>query len=301
MKKEAIPILSLFEKEKRFIDESFNWKPAFATLHPLFHINKLEAFKRHLKFPFPPHRQTVSDFVFLTHGKSTRSKGLDKYEFDENCFFFLPAFQISTHDFMSKDAKGFYCHFDLELFQRKVINKDAFTEFTFLQFAGNPIVKIDDTTKRNVLNILRRLEWEYQNNVSFDLDIISVNLLALFLELKRFTRQGKITENAAFRISGQYKNKLSIHIHEKQTVAEYARMLAISPNHLNKAVKSATGKSALEWLSEMVMLEAKVLLKQSSLTVNEIAWKVGREDPSDFIRFFKSKTGHTPAAWRKMD
>jgi len=97
-----------------------------------FHINKLEDFVGHLKFPFAQHRQTESDFLFLSKGKSTRSKGLDKYEFSANTFFFLPAYQISAHDLMSADAKGFYCHFDTEIFNRKFIKQDIFRTFLFL-------------------------------------------------------------------------------------------------------------------------------------------------------------------------
>lgn len=301
LKTEAVPILSLFEKEKKFFDDSVEWKPRFPTLHQQFHINKLEDFIGHLKFPFAPHRQTVSDFLFLSKGKSTRSKGLDKYDFGANTFFFLPAYQISAHDFMSRDVKGFYCHFDLELFNRKFIKQDILNDFTFLEFTGNPLVAIDDTTKAHVLNLLSRLEFEYNNNSKIDLDIISVTLLALFLEVRKFAKQEKITENAAFRITQQYKSKLSKYIYEKNAVAEYAGMLNVSPNHLNKCVKAATGKSAQDLLSEMVILEAKVLLKQSALTVNEIAWKIGKEDASDFIRFFKSKTGFTPTEYRKQE
>jgi AraC family transcriptional regulator, transcriptional activator of pobA len=301
LKSETVPILSLFEKEKRFFETSFTWKPRFQTLHAQFHINRLEGVIEHMTFPLPPHRQTVYDFVFLTNGKSTRSKGLDKYEFCANTFFFLPAFQISTHELMSKDAEGFYCHFDLEIFNCKWMKPDMLAEFPFLQFNGSPLITINKAAKANVLNILNRLESEYENNSTFDLDIIRVNLLALLLEIRQFSKQEKITENAAIRIAQQYKNKLSRYIYEKHSVAEYAAMLAISPNHLNKCVKAATGKSAQDLLSEMVLLEAKVLLKQTSLTVNEIAWKTGKEDASDFIRFFKSKTGFTPTEYRKKD
>ncbi|CAN5713121.1 hypothetical protein BH10BAC2_BH10BAC2_17040 [soil metagenome] len=132
MKTEAVPILSLFEKEKRFFDDSVEWKPRFPTLHQQFHINRVEDFIAHLKFPFPPHRQTVSDFIFLTKGNSIRSKGLDKYDFVANNFFsFCRAYQISAHDFMSVDAEGFYCHFDMEIFNRKGINKDVFSPAHF--------------------------------------------------------------------------------------------------------------------------------------------------------------------------
>jgi len=259
LKTEAVPILSLFEKEKQFFDDSVEWKPRFPTLHQQFHINKLEDFIDHLKFPFAPHRQTVSDFLFLSKGKSTRSKGLDKYDFGANTFFFLPAYQISTHDLMSHDVKGFYCHFDLEIFNRKFIKQDIFHDFSFLEFTGNPLVTIDDETKTHVLNIITRIEFEYNNNSKVDLDIISVNLLALFLEIRRFAKQEKITENAAFRITQQYKSKLARYIYEKNSVTEYAGMLNVSPNHLNKCVKAATGKSAQDLLSEMVILEAKGL------------------------------------------
>ena len=301
LKSEIVPILTLLEKEKIFFDTSVNWKPRFSNLHKQFHINRLEDFIGHLKFPFRPHRQTVHDFVFIEKGRSIRSKGLDNYDFSSNTFFFLPAYQISTHDFMSSDAEGFYCHFDMEIFNRKCIKQEVFSAFSFLEFTGNPLVIISDTARIHVTNILKRLEFEYTNQEKIDLDIISVNLLALFLEVRQFTTKGKITQNASFRIAQRYKNKLSRYIYEKHSVAEYASMLAVSPNHLNKCVKAATGKSAQELLSEMIILESKVLLKQSTLTVNEIAWKTGKEDASDFIRFFKSKTGLTPTEYRKMD
>jgi len=123
----------------------------------------------------------------------------------------------------------------------------------------------------------------------------------LLFEVKKFSRQEKTTESSASRITQLYKNKLAHYIYEKHSIAEYASMLAVSPNHLNKCVKAVTGKSAQELLSEMILLEAKVLLKQTSLTVNEIAWKIGKDDPSDFIRFFKSKTNLTPTEYRKTD
>jgi len=301
LKQEVVPILSLSEKEKRFFETSFTWEPHSRNLHKQFHINKLEGVIEHMNFPLPPHRQTVNDFVFLTSGESIRSKGLDKYVFSSDTFFFLPAYQISTHELMSADAKGYYCHFDNEIFTCKWLKPDILAEFSFLQFTGNPLVTVEADSRKHLLTILEHLESEYSPDANYNLDVIRVNILSLLMEVKRFAKQEKVTENAALRIAQQYKNKLSRFIYEKSTVAEYASMLSISPNHLNKCVKAATGKSAQELLSEMVLLEARVLLRQTSLTVNEIAWKIGKEDPSDFIRFFKSKTGQTPTEYRKTE
>lgn len=96
MKQEAVPILSLYEKEKRFFEISFEWKPQLHNLHEQFHINKLQDVVGRLNFPFPPHRQSVYDFVFLTQGRSVRSKGLDKYEFCADTFFFARLSNFNT-------------------------------------------------------------------------------------------------------------------------------------------------------------------------------------------------------------
>ncbi len=299
--KEPVPILSLTEKEKKFFEEAFELTSIVKPQHNQFHINKLEDVVSHLKFPFPPHRQTVADFIFLSKGKSVRGKGLDKYEFGSNTFFFLPAYQISTHDSMSRDAKGYYCHFDIDIFSRKSINPDFIAGLAFLQFNGNPLVKVDDEAKKYITGILDRIETEYIKKEKSNNDVLAANLLAVFIEVNQFYKSEAKTENAAARITQQYKNQLSLHIYERKSVAGYADMLSVSPNHLNKSVKAVTGKSAQDLLSEMVLLEAKVLLRQTSLTINEIAWKTGKEDPSDFIRFFKSKTGYTPTEYRKTD
>lgn len=273
----------------------------FRTEHTdLFHLNRIEDTKEHIKFPLPPHRKTVFDFVFLTAGTSIRSKGLDNYEFGANTFFFLPALQISSHEFYSTDATGFYCHFAPEILTRDLLQPGFLNRFPFLQFIGNPLVKVNRQTVDALLPILQRLErehaWEKPNYT-----LVSAYLSALLLELQPFSTSGeKVKENAAFRITQQYKDALVQHIYEKQSVSQYADLLAVTPDYLNKCVKAVTGKPALELLLDMILMEAKALLRQTPLSISEIAFKVGKEDPSDFTRFFRSKTGHTPSQYRQL-
>ena len=89
------------------------------TAHHVFHINRIEDYLRMIQFPLAsdlqPRRITVFNFFFLSKGRSRRSKGLDTYDFGDNTFFFVPAYQITTHEFISDDVEGFYCHFNLEL------------------------------------------------------------------------------------------------------------------------------------------------------------------------------------------
>ena len=53
-------------------------------------------------------------------------------------------------------------------------------------------------------------------------------------------------------------------------------------------------------INEMLLLEVKVLLKQTNLNVTEIAYKVGKNEASDFVRFIKKQTGIRPSEYRKI-
>jgi AraC family transcriptional activator of pobA len=274
--------------------------------HEVFHINRVEDYIRLVKFPtktdIQPFRLTVFNFMFLTKGSSSRSKGLIDYEFGGNTFFFLPAYEITTHKFISEDAEGFYCHFNLDLLTTDYKLKDLQTDFPFLNFNCHPLIALSsEMTEEVMLPLLQRLEKEYKKGEKCRYEILRAYLMALFVELKPFvTTSTSSSQSSAYQITEQYKKALSQYIYEKQKVNDYADLLAVSPNHLNKCVKNITGKSAHDLLSEMLLLEAKVLLKQTSLSISEIAFQIGRNEIADFTRFFKTKTGMNPGEYRKM-
>jgi AraC family transcriptional regulator, transcriptional activator of pobA len=279
---------------------------AFTTkVHSNFHINRIEDYMKIVTFPtqsdIVPRRLSVYSFFFLTTGRSIRSKGLDSFDFGENTFFFLPAYQITTHQEVCFGSEGYYCHFDMELLNVDYKTKDLINEFTFLEFDAHPIVTINEEAKRNILPLLDRLILEYKAGEKCRMDILRMYLMTLFTELKSFVQSTKSNAtNAALIITEQYKKALSQYIYEKQKIADYAELLAISPNHLNKCVKITLGKSAHDLLIEMLLLEAKFLLKQSNLNISEIAYKLGKNEIGNFARFFKSQTGMRPSEYRLM-
>ncbi|MBD0289268.1 MAG: AraC family transcriptional regulator [Flavisolibacter sp.] len=273
--------------------------------YEVFHINRIEDYNRMVRLPSEwdaqPFRLTVFSFFYLTAGRSTRSKGLNIYDIAENTFFFLPAYEISTYRLVNEGANGFFCHFNLELLTADYRLKDLLADFPFLNFNCHPLVTIPPEVGEVVLVILKRLEDEYKKGQQCRIDILRAYLIALFSELKPFATTGSPTStNSAYQLTEQYKKALSQFIYEKQKVADYADMLAVTPNHLNKCVKTVTGQSAHDILSEMLLLEAKVLLNQTTLSISEIAYQIGRNDLSDFVRFFKSKTGMAPGEYRNM-
>ncbi len=302
MKVSIVPIL----KPANSVDfhfESIEWLPLFSGVHhELFHINRLEDYRNKLKFPLPPHRKTVYDFVFLKRGFSKRSKGLNHYTFGAGEFFFLPPYQITTHEFMSADVEWYFCHFDTQIF-RTGLFQVSLDSFSFLQFLAHPLIKLSPTVQKPILNSLERMYELYLQAQKSDLELIVFYLLSLLSEVKKcVSSEAKNGQsNSALHITQQFKNALVQEIYRKQSIVEYADLLNITPNHLNKCVKACTHKTAQDLLNEMLILEAKSLLKYSNLQIAEIAVKLCNQTPSNFARFFKSQTGLSPTQYLQID
>lgn len=83
-------------------------------------------------------------------------------------------------------------------------------------------------------------------------------------------------------------------------VAGYARELGVTPNHLNRAVRSETGRSAGEWIENARLSLARTLLHDPSIPISEVSYRLGFEDPAYFSRFFRKLVGMSPTDFRSM-
>ncbi|MEY2793451.1 MAG: hypothetical protein RJA76_1443 [Bacteroidota bacterium] len=274
---------------------NIKWNLPIRNASKSFHINKLEDFRPFFHFPLPPHRKEVIDIIYITKGVSVRSKGLNQYEFGANELFVLPAYQITSHDAMSEDIEGYFLHADPQIIQK---GSSTTLDFPILDFFTNPVVQIPEEVHSTFLTILKRLENLYQQKNEIDFDLIGYYLTVLLKEISNFSAPSEPKKSASHLILQKYKEALSELIYQKQKVADYAEHLNISPNHLNKCVKQLTGKSAQDILNEMLILEAKSLLKYSDLQIAEIAQKLMNQSPSNFSRFFKTQTGLTPKEYK---
>ena len=96
----------------------------------------------------------------------------------------------------------------------------------------------------------------------------------------------------------QFLEKVFDRNRKPMKVTDYAQELFITPNYLNRLVRTHTGHSAMEWIEISRMNLAKTLLKRPTLQISEIAAAIGIDDQSYFSRFFKKNEGCTPSQFR---
>lgn len=86
---------------------------------------------------------------------------------------------------------------------------------------------------------------------------------------------------------------------QDHSIRSYADQLCITPNYLNEIVKNATGINAKQYILNKILIESKRLLTYTDLPISAITEALGYEDPSYFIRLFRSQTNMTPLNYRR--
>ncbi|MEK5038218.1 helix-turn-helix transcriptional regulator [Sporosarcina sp. FSL K6-3457] len=105
-----------------------------------------------------------------------------------------------------------------------------------------------------------------------------------------FIHYSKITQEVITYIMTYYNKRIDIN--------ELAALNFTHPSHLSRKFKQETNLTITAYQQQIRMHQAKHLLKNESLPIEEIAWTVGYEDSSYFSRVFKQETGYTPSQYR---
>lgn len=87
---------------------------------------------------------------------------------------------------------------------------------------------------------------------------------------------------------------------KERSVAFYADRLCVTPKHLSAVAKEITSRTASELIDHYVIMEAKIMLAETALTIQEISNKLNFANQSFFGKYFKHLTGFSPSAFRKM-
>lgn len=100
------------------------------------------------------------------------------------------------------------------------------------------------------------------------------------------------------RMSDQFLALAQRHFRQERFLDFYAEKLGITPKHLSRTLKNQTGFTAVEWIERFVILEAKVLLKSSTLNIQQISDELNFPSQSFFGKYFKKLTGMSPKEFR---
>ncbi len=131
--------------------------------------------------------------------------------------------------------------------------------------------------------------------------VLSMLQAALFemmdIRLAREDAAG-ITHTRKEEIMARFILSVTENFRTERQVGFYAKQLCITPKHLSTVVKETSGRTAGEWIDSYVMMEAKMLLRTTDLTIQEITTRLNFTNQSFFGKYFKHHSGQSPTAFR---
>ncbi|WP_158275437.1 AraC family transcriptional regulator [Maritimibacter sp. 55A14] len=128
-----------------------------------------------------------------------------------------------------------------------------------------------------------------------------ITMLSVWLERRtgRNERAAPARSSAAQRIVRDFAALLEREIDAGKSVSDFARALSVTPTHLSRVCRDSFGKPASEVLQDRIILEARRMLGETDLKVQEVSARLGFSSPAYFTRLFAQRTGLSPSVFRQ--
>jgi AraC-like DNA-binding protein len=165
-----------------------------------------------------------------------------------------------------------------------------------------PVIHQAEMGEDTLLDIGRKLHQEYLYPNDFaKSEILSTLLNVLLLKAERAKEFQSITGVKVHWLETftTFKDMLESEYVKTRSSRSYAARLLVSYKFLNDIVKELTGKTVKVFIDDFVTTEIKRYLLSTSLSVKEISYQTGFEEPANMIKFFKKNTHITPLKFRQ--
>lgn len=203
----------------------------------------------------------------------------------------LPAISIGfTHEFLAAS----------------MLHKKHAAAMNFLSAQSNPLFTLTAKEAATLHAMMHYLKEMYNNNEHpFKDDMVHHGFNLFMLEVAAIAKKYRSNEEQGTTrkedILLGFLKQLAAHFKEERSVQYYASALFITPKHLTKTVKELTNKTCGEFIDEMVITEAKILLGDLSYSVGQVADHLHFSDQFFFSKFFKRRTGLSPKEYRNAE
>lgn len=254
----------------------------------------------HEPTPVKPHRLNFYNLIFVKQGSGKHLIDFIEYKFEPGSFILVHPDQVHAYD-LDADTRGEVLLFT-ESFVEQVLNNMRMPRFSPNHLGVNyqPVISPTAASLPRCVLLMAELTKELENPDRDELILMHL-FSCLLLMLRR--EQHEADQN---RLSAGQMDKLNRFLdllHNNFTTMRdanlYADRLHITYKTLNQICKNGTGQTAKQVIDAYILLEAKRRLVIDSCTTQQLAWDLGFNDASNFVKYFKKHTDYTPSDFRK--
>lgn len=249
-----------------------------------------------------PHRHNFYHLVMFTEGSGTHAIDFQSFKVNPYQIYFMVPGQVHSWDFKG-NIDGYVVNFSVPFFQEFLHRADYLEQFPF--FNGtlkDKVIDIAPDHQQQIKQLFEQIILETEARKRLAKDMVRLLMLEMFILLSRLNLLDQsVPEKSAYNYTllKNFRQLVDNNFATLRLPREYAEQLYITPNHLNALCTDVLGISAGEVIRNRIILEAKRLLVNFDMNINQIADLLNFQDNSYFTKFFKKQTGLTPEQFRK--
>lgn len=249
-----------------------------------------------------PHSHSYYQIIWFFEGSGTHEVDFKSHEIKDDTVLFITKDQIHAFD-DDLSIQGRLIHFNESFFMHSDV--DTFLKYTLFNAEQNPCYSIDSETKEVARSYVSLIQAELDNRNRFaQEDVLRFLLKSFLINLERIHQEGTEIElelHNPYKLKFfRFKELVESNFAKGFSVGNYADLLHVSSKTLTTITKSVVSKSPAQIITERVILEAKRLLRFTTLQISEVAFRLGFEDDSYFIKYFKRNVGSSPGHYRNF-
>lgn len=240
---------------------------------------------------------------FVLEGKGKHTIDLVDYSYAKGDVLLIRKDQIQKFS-ENTSVRGCLLVFTEEFIQSHLSNLEALkTLKIFNEFLGNPKVELLEVKGElsSFTELVNQLDRETTFQDEYSEGIARSLLHVIITKLFRIkSREGKLSQKTKYLEEFiAFQSMVERDCFKSKKVADYAARMAVSTKTLNKIVQSIVNKPAKLFIDEITITQIKRLLFVTNLSIKEIAFEAGFEDPANFSNYFKKYVGESPELFRQ--
>lgn len=222
-----------------------------------------------------------------------------EYTLEQDALFF-----IKDGQWYKFSGKGTLLYYNRDFYCVQIHDKEVACDgLLYNNVYDIPVVFLDAEVSGQTRQLLEEIKKEAVNEESNMEEMIRIFLKQLIIRSTRMWKKAHDLADKGVAQEVEFIRKFSqlveAHYTTHHNVADYANMLNITPKALSKRISRHSSKSPNDIIKDRIILEAKRLLIHTDLSVKEIGYKLGYEDPAYFVRLFTNQTDTSPLLFRK--
>ncbi|MCY4779666.1 AraC family transcriptional regulator [Sphingobacterium sp. UT-1RO-CII-1] len=244
--------------------------------------------------------------MLVEAGESYYSVGDYRYEIKKNDILFVVPGEVFKVHFVSKDFSAKYLCFNIQMISDAGFNYRS--NDIIKSFSTHPsyIIKNERIFYRKLQSAIAELAFlnDARNDVFYANEMIWHLFSLIMYTIEEFFRQSNSKTIATSReetITTNFYLLVQSHYNIHHDVQFYADKLFISRKHLSKVIKKTMGIIPKDIIHQVLLIEAKILLKNRLTTIGSVAELLNFKDPFTFSKFFKKQTGMSPKDYKEEE